>query len=125
MANSSPFGSGRIRYLFLFARDFKRMQAFYRDVLGLTPLYAEDGQFAFLRVGDHGPDLAIYPGRQTPDEAMPHWFWVVDVENIEASAAALSARGVAVGPIEAVPNGRAATFKDPEGNQIEIHQPTG
>ncbi len=38
MAASSQFGNGRIRYLFLFARDFERLLAFYRDVLGLTPL---------------------------------------------------------------------------------------
>lgn len=116
--------NSHIRYLFILSLDLQRLLSFYRDVLGFTVLYQEEGQFAFLRLGDSGPDIALYPGRTTQQAEAPHWFIVINVDDIKTVAASLRAKGVAVSDIHDVPNGRAATFNDPDGNLIEIHQPT-
>ena len=100
------------------------MASFYRDILGFDVVYMEEGNCSFLRPGNAGPMIALYPGRESPDDRRAHWFVVIDVENIEKSVEALRQRSVDVSPIEDVPNGRAARFLDPEGNRIEIHQPT-
>jgi len=46
-----------------------------------------------------------------------------DVPELDGVVRDLGARGVAVGPIEAVPYGRMAKLEDPEGNVLEVHQP--
>lgn len=114
---------GHIRYLFILTRDLARMQAFYADTLGFHVAYAEAGQFAFLSLPGGGADIALYPGRSTPDTADPHVFVVINVTDLDGAVAHLRAQGVAVEGITPVPYGRAATFKDPEGNLIELHQP--
>jgi predicted enzyme related to lactoylglutathione lyase len=115
--------TGRFSHLFLLARDFATMVAFYRDTLGWTLQAHAEGEFAFFDMGSPGARLAIYPGRQTGSAIENHWFIVIDVENITAAVSQLAARGVDVGEIMDVPHGRAATFSDPEGNVIELHQP--
>jgi predicted enzyme related to lactoylglutathione lyase len=114
---------GHIRYLFILTRDLARMQAFYADTVGFKVAYAEAGQFAFLSLPAGGADVALYPGRSTPDTADPHVFVVINVTNPDAAVTHLRAQGVAVDGVNPVPYGRAATFKDPEGNLIELHQP--
>jgi predicted enzyme related to lactoylglutathione lyase len=114
---TKPLTHGKISYLFLLVHDFEVMFAFYHHWLGFEVVYAEPGQFAFLQLGGgHGPQIALSAGRTTPISEQSHWFLVIDV-------AALQAQGVVVGAIEAVPFGRAATFCDPEGNLIELHEP--
>jgi predicted enzyme related to lactoylglutathione lyase len=119
-----PLADCRVSYLFLTVRDFEGMLAFYRDRVGLTPEYVEAGRCAFLRLDGGGFRLALYAGREDAGDAEPHWFLAVDVAGIDAVVAALRERGVPVGDVEAVPYGRAATFRDPEGNAIEVHEPT-
>lgn len=120
---ADPLPSRRISHLFLFTHDLPTMLAFYRDTLGFTVRYRQEDQFAFLCLPQQ-PDLliALYPGRARGPAQPPHWFLVIDVDQIEAVVAQLGERGARVGPIEPVPFGRAAMITDPEGNQIEIHQ---
>jgi predicted enzyme related to lactoylglutathione lyase len=100
------------------------MLSFYRDTLGFDVPYSADGEFAFLRMSrDREPEIALYPGRASNQGGDNHWFVVIDVDDIERAVAGLQERGVAVGAIEDVPYGRAATFRDPEGNIIEVHEP--
>lgn len=114
---------GHIRYLFILTRDLARMQTFYAGTLGFNIAYAEAGQFAFLSLPGGGADIALYPGRNTPDTADPHMFVVINVTDLDAAVRHLRAQGVAVDGVNPVPFGRAATFRDPEGNLIELHQP--
>lgn len=118
---SKPLAGGRISYLMGTVRDFPASVVFYRD-LGFEEVYADD-ECAFLQLpGDAGPQLAFYPGRSAESPPSPNWMIIVDVPDIEAAVATLSGSGVAVGDIEDVPYGRAATFTDPDGNVVEVHQ---
>ncbi|MDF1798121.1 MAG: VOC family protein [Planctomycetota bacterium] len=110
----------RLSHVFLLARDFGALVDFYHRTLGLALLHHAEGEFAFLDLG--GPRLAIYPGRSDADTSAPHWFLVLDVDDVEAAAADLRERGVEVEPVRSVPFGRAADLADPEGNRIELHQ---
>ena len=119
-----PLTDGSISYLFLTVRDLAVMRAFYEETLGYEITYAQDDVFAFLRLrGGPGPQIALYPGRETVTEEEPHWFVCVDVRDIEGAVARLGELGVDVTDILEVPFGRAATFQDPEGNVIQIHEP--
>ena len=110
----------------LYVRDFGTMHRFYRDTLGFDVPYFEEDHFAFLRMRREGPpEIALYAGRASAITEDSHWFIVIDVENLDAVVASLRERGVEVGAIEDVPYGRAATFRDPEGNVIEVHEPGG
>ncbi len=124
MSDGSLAG-GRLSYLFLNVRDFDVMLSFYRDVLGFSIEFEVPGEIAFLRLaGDAGPQIAIAVG-DTPERSVSrHWFLVIDVKGIDAVAEDLRSRGVEVGGIEDVPYGRAVTFPDPEGNLLEIHEPS-
>ncbi len=121
--NSPPLQGGRLSYLFLFAPNFAEMFRFYRDALGFEVLFAEEDSYAFLRLpGDTGPQLALY--EEKGEEAQrQNLFLAIDVEDLEASIKELIQRGVAVEEIRDVPYGRAACFKDPAGNTVELHKP--
>ena len=113
---------GRLSHLFLLVRDFAAMVSFYRDTLGWRlHEYAPD-EFAFFDLADGGVRLALYPGRETRSADENHWFIVIDIDDVARAAALLAERGVDVGEVFDVPHGRAATFSDPEGNVIELHQ---
>ena len=118
-----PLPGGHIRYFFLKTFDLPRMVAFYRDTLGMTETFTEAGQFAFLTLPGGGPDIALYPGRTTPADQPAHWFVVINVTDVDAEVLRLRAHGVAIAEAHPVPHGHASTFNDPEGNEIELHQP--
>ena len=102
------------------------MLAFYREVLGFATAFEVEGEIVFLRLdGDLGPQIALTAGGENAPPADPHWFLVIDVTGLDAVVADLETRGVEIGDIQDVPYGRAATFRDPEGNLLEVHEPTG
>ena len=115
-----PLGGGRLSYLFMKARDFPRMLSFYRETLGLEVEYLEEDRCVFFRLDGGGPLIAIYAGRETEVTEGNHWFVAIDVEDIESAARRLKERGVQIGDIEDVPNGRAAICMDPEGNTLLV-----
>lgn len=118
-----PLAPGRISYLMATVRDLAATVRFYRDI-GFEDVYV-DGECAFLQLpAGHGPQLAFYPGRAEGAPSSPNWMIIVDVPDIEAAVRMLGRSGVSVGAIEDVPYGRAATFTDPDGNVVEVHQRT-
>ncbi|MBS1910954.1 MAG: VOC family protein [Bacteroidetes bacterium] len=65
------------------------MFRFYRDVLGLRPLYTDHSDYAFFCLsGDADFQLALYGGRERRGTERNHWFLVIDVEDVESVAAA-------------------------------------
>ncbi len=113
----------RIGYLFTTVRDVAATRAFYRDVLGFREVFYQENACVFLDLGGATPQLAFYAGRDADAPRERDWFFAVDVPDLDAAVAALKAAGVTVSDIEAVPNGRAAWFLDPDGLKIEAHQP--
>lgn len=121
--SDGPLARARARILFVHTYDLDTMVAFYRDTLGLRVSAESAGAFAFLALPDGEFQLALYPGRTGPRENAPHWFLMIDVEDLGRVVDRLVEAGVTIGPIEDVPFGRAATVVDPEGNRIELHEP--
>jgi predicted enzyme related to lactoylglutathione lyase len=119
---SGALAHASMGYLFTTVRDVAATMAFYRDVLGFRVVFYQEDACVFLDLGGVKPQLAFYAGRGADAPAEREWFFAVDVPDIDSAVAALTAAGVAVSAIETVPNGRAATFLDPDGLKIEVHQ---
>lgn len=115
---------GHISYLFVLVDDLERMLSFYRDTLGFDVIHAVERHCAFLALpGTRAPQLALYAGRKTLTPAdSNHWFMVIDVDDLDAVAARVVAKGVPTRGIFDVPYGRAIKIADPEGNVIQLHQ---
>ncbi|MCG3153123.1 MAG: hypothetical protein GEEBNDBF_02433 [bacterium] len=118
-----------VQDIYLNVSDMARATAFYRDLLGLTPLEATDWWSAFdcggVRLGLHytGGD----PVPPIPHDAHgPHCGAVLTLrtEDIATTVATLSAAGVTfLGPLAHEPWGSLATLQDPDGNLLKLMQP--
>lgn len=105
--------------------DVERLRVFYEDVLGLTP-YAERPGVILYRVGD-GSLFAI--SRSGSRATGGHTQMAFTVPDIEAEVGQLRSRGVVFeeyasprtdAGIGRLPAGRAAWFRDPDGNLIGL-----
>ena len=113
---------GHLAYTVLYVADLAAMTRFYTEVLGL-PIAEQNARFVAL--GGAGAPLALEVGG--PIVAGPRGkdrnptlaqFAVAD---IDASVAALGARGVAIeGDVRRGPFGALAFFRDPEGNRLAL-----
>lgn len=119
----------------LLVTDFPACFRFYRDTLGFKANYgSEDDWYAIFDTGTVQLELlkresmmeAIGASLQPPAVATPDVVSLgVGVENVDAAAAELKAKGV---PLVAPPTdrpmwgARTAHFRDPAGNLIELWQ---
>lgn len=106
--------------------DPERLRAFYEGTLGLTP-FAVRPAAVLYKVGD-GTLFALTRSGIAP---AGHTQMSFTVPNVEAEVAELRVRGVVFEEYETprtergiatMPAGRAAWFKDPDGNLIGIIQ---
>jgi methylmalonyl-CoA/ethylmalonyl-CoA epimerase len=123
MAAPDP-GLRRIAQVALSVEDLDRAIAFYRDVLGLRFLFQAPPGLAFFDCG--GTRLML--AKPEPGERPSTSVFYYEVEDIEAAAAALAARGAV---LEQAPHviARLGTkdlwmgfLKDSEGNLLGITQ---
>jgi catechol 2,3-dioxygenase-like lactoylglutathione lyase family enzyme len=107
--------------------DPDRLRPFYEDILGFAPL-AVPPSAVIYRAGD-GSVFAI--SRSAPGGAGIHTEMAFTVPDVEAEVAELRGRGVVFEEYETprtergiarLPAGRAAWFKDPDGNIIGLIQ---
>lgn len=107
--------------------DIERLRAWYEDVLGFTPFAERPG--AVLYRTSVGSVFAI--SRGSASSAGTHTQMAFTVDDVEAAAADLRARGVVLETYESpkttdgiatIGAGRAAWFKDPDGNLLAILQ---
>ncbi len=113
---------------FILTRDMARAVAFYRDVLGLAVL----GEDRFATIFDVGAGVPMRLSLVETHEASPHTLFGWRVADLDASMAALRAKGVSfliydgMGQDEAgvwtAPGGgaRVAWFADPDGNGLSV-----
>jgi catechol-2,3-dioxygenase len=122
----------RLNHAVLYVRNVERSVAFYRDVLGFTPISGMDGLrgAAFLRApgstNDH--DLGLFEigdaagasgaGRSTV--GLYHLAWEVDtLRDLETLAAALAEAGALVGASDHSTT-KSLYGHDPDGLEFEI-----
>ena len=107
--------------------DVDRLRTWYEGVLGLTPLAVRTG--AVLYETTPGSVFAI--SRGSVGSSGTHTQMAFTVANLETEVAELEARGVVFesydsprteGGIATIGPGRAAWFKDPDGNLLAILQ---
>ena len=95
-------GSGTLMY----AKDLARLASFYRQLLSMTEVHATD---ELVVLGD---DVAIKP-----------FFAVASFAKAQARASSLG--GALFGPQYQGPGFRLTNAHDPEGNIMQLREPTG
>lgn len=100
------------------------MTDFYANRLGLPITYEGAGQYCFLALGTGGPQLALFAREESESKPAGDWFFALDVDGLDTLVAELRNAGVAMSDIFDVAGGRAAKITDPEGNVLEIHEPS-
>ena len=120
---------GRVSAVTLFVEDLAATKQFYLDVFGL-PVHFEDDVSAVFDFGNtlinllqstEAPEL-IAPADVAPPDAGSRMQFTIDVDDVDAMCAELTARGVTLlnGPIDRPWGIRTASFQDPAGHIWEI-----
>ena len=111
--------------LFFRARDPDALARWYADHLGIDPVPASYEETPWWQ--EQGP-TAFSPFPADSDAfGRPEQGWMLNlrVRDLDAMVAQLNAAGVEVTPDpETYPIGRFATTADPEGNPIQLWEPT-
>jgi catechol 2,3-dioxygenase-like lactoylglutathione lyase family enzyme len=120
---------GKISAITLFVEDLPATKAFYKEVFGL-PVHFEDDASAVFDFGNtiinllkiSEADALIGPAAVAPPEAGSRMQFTIDVDDVDATCAELTARGVELlnGPIDRPWGIRTASFRDPAGHIWEI-----
>ena len=129
-----PVWPGSISAITLFVDDLAATRAFYLEVFGLPILFEDENSTVFrfdntminllkssAAVSFIDPATVASPGSGSRLQL------TLDVENVDATCAELTARGVELlnGPMDREWGIRTASFRDPGGHIWEIAQPLG
>ena len=125
---------GSISAITLFVDDLAATRSFYLEVFGLPVLF-EDEDSAVFRFDNTMINLLkssaavslIDPATVASPDTGSRLQLTLDVENVDATCAELTARGVELlnGPMDREWGIRTASFRDPGGHIWEIAQPLG
>ena len=103
--------------------NLEDLRSFYRDTLAL-PLHSDHGDFVAFRFGDMRLNLGLHRHVHGPTKE-PHRVMVnLGVDDIHATHKRLLAKGVEFirPPQKEGWGGWVATFKDPDGNLLQLLQ---
>jgi catechol 2,3-dioxygenase-like lactoylglutathione lyase family enzyme len=119
----------RIQAITLFVEDLAAAKQFYREIFGLPIAFEDDNSTVFkfgntlinlLKITE--ADELIAPAKVAGSEAGSRVVFTIEVEDVDALCAELTARGVALlnGPMDRPWGIRTASFRDPGGHIWEI-----
>jgi catechol 2,3-dioxygenase-like lactoylglutathione lyase family enzyme len=118
----------------LFVEDLAAAKRFYGHVFGLPVMFEDDNSAVFdfgnviinLLAVSAAPEL-IQPAAVAPRQAGSRQVFTLEVDDVDAMCAQLTARGVAVlnGPMDRPWGIRTASFADPGGHIWEIARKIG
>lgn len=120
----------------LIVSDFAGMFAYYRDVIGLKPMFPEPNPPYAAFVPELGSSLCLHDradlatatggevSAEAPADKTDRSMVALRVDDIDAYLAEVTERGgvVVAGPIDFGGRTRNAYLRDPEGNLLEIQQ---
>ena len=114
----------------LYSTDLRAAHAFYRDVLGLSPLGEPSGLAAGFRISDthvlliFDPEVSSAPGRDVPSHGPVgdgHIAFRIEPGDFESWQERLRQRGVAIEQVHSwEQGGRSIYCRDPHGNSVEL-----
>ncbi len=99
--------------------DMARAQAFYRDGLGLTPGEFESDMWTEYDVAGGTFGIGSFEQVGTPGTAQS---FVLEIAELDGYRAGLASRGIETGEPHPLPNCRISVVRDPDGNQIWLHE---
>ncbi len=127
-AAKDPIGTSGIDHVGLVARDLEASRAWFVDLFGMRE-HSRSSNFVCLRVNEQYVfllDEEATRAREGPNPrtALAHLALRVTREEFDRALETLAAKGIAIdeGPRQRGA-GRSIYFKDPSGNQIELHHP--
>lgn len=121
-AATNPIGISGIDHVGLAVDDVEKARAWYVELFGMREVSRAEN-FVSLRVNEQ---FVFLLSRQTPSTptALAHVAFRVTREEFEKALQGLATRGIS---IDEEPkrkgSGRSVYFKDPWGNQLELHHP--
>ena len=108
----------RLLYVIVYTTDLQATTRFYRDQIGLEPVQENPHWIDYRTGGARLGTMAVHPGMACEIEVSLH------APQLESTVAALRARGVTfMGEIKAIPFGRVAHLRDPNGTLISLYAP--
>jgi catechol 2,3-dioxygenase-like lactoylglutathione lyase family enzyme len=113
----------RIDTVIVRVRDARQATAWYSATLGLSPVY-DDAAEGLTVLGLDGTSLTLWQFKPDEVRSAPtgNSFPIFAVVDAAAAHAQLSARGVAVEPVQDGPGVRYFGFRDLDGNRLEACQ---
>jgi predicted enzyme related to lactoylglutathione lyase len=122
----------KIYAITLIATDLAKVETFYRDVFGRSPVYQDEVSRVFkfgetlINVLDRSDAVNLFAPATTAEPNFAHHsMMTMQVEDVDAEAARLQTLGVELnyGPINQPWGIRVVTFVDPAGQLWEFSQP--
>ena len=113
----------KLGHIELFVSDPLRSMTFYRDVLGFEVIAIQDNQFFWLRSGTQ--ELLLRPGLRTRKPVSyghSRLALVLYTDDLAASLKRLHTHGLS--PQQMVESDACYTFTDPDGNWLQLVDPT-
>jgi predicted enzyme related to lactoylglutathione lyase len=111
---------------FFRAEDSASIAAWYRDNLGIDPVPTSYGEKSWRQQAGTTVFTAMPEAMDQFDAPGKIWGINFRVDDLDAMVAQLESAGTEVSVDPATyPNGRFASLTDPEGNPIQLWQPSG
>jgi catechol 2,3-dioxygenase-like lactoylglutathione lyase family enzyme len=114
----------QLQRVIVFAKDIKKLTAFYRDLLGLEPKLTPDDPRTWLEFEAGSSSIALHNGGTSKTGRAPKLVFFVPNETISETRAMLNERGANFGKLTRVSEIQFCNGTDPERNELSLSSRT-